>query len=186
YRIRGIISDSDEIKREFGGRYSIYSEKQEFTKIIDERVIDEVFFCKQEFNASVIGKLIKECREVGVSFHIHNKVLSFDGLSPKLYFLNHQFFISFRNTPENYLALKIKSSLDFFLSIIFLILISPIFLFIAIAIKIDDGGPVFFKQTRVGRYGRLFKCYKFRTMVINAEEVKEKIMSLNEQDGPVF
>ena len=186
YRIRGIMSDSEEIIKEFGGKYSIYSEREEFSKIIDERVIDEVFYCKQQFNATYIQKLIQECREVGVSFHIHNKVLSFSGLSPKLYFLNHQFFISFRNTPENYLALKIKGTLDFFLSILILILVSPFMIFIALAIKLDDGGPVFFKQTRVGKHGRLFKCIKFRTMVPNAEEVKEKIMNMNEQDGPVF
>ena len=186
YRIRGIMSDSEDIKKEFGAKYSIYSESQDFTKIIDERVIDEVFYCKQQFNSVYIQKLVQECREVGISFHIHNKVLSFSGLSPKLYFLNHQFFISFRNTPENYLALKVKGTLDFFLSIIVLVLISPFMLFIAIAIKLDDGGPVFFKQTRVGKHGRLFKCLKFRTMVTNAEEVREKIMALNEQDGPVF
>ncbi|HZH74322.1 MAG TPA: sugar transferase [Mariniphaga sp.] len=186
YRIRGIMTDSDDIIKEFGGKYSIYSEKEEFTKIIDERVIDEVFYCKQQYNAINIQKLIHECREVGISFHIHNKVLSFNGLSPKLHFLNQQFFISFRNTPENYLALKVKETLDFFLSIIFITLISPVMVGIAIAIKLDDGGPVFFKQTRVGRHGRLFKCIKFRTMIINAEEVKEKIISLNEQDGPVF
>lgn len=186
YRIRGIVTDSEKIKNEFGGKISIYSENEDFTKVIDERVIDEVFYCKQQFNASYIQKLVQECREVGVSFHIHNKVLSFSGLSPKLYFLNQQFFISFRNTPENYLALKVKGTLDFFLSILVMVLISPFVLLIAIAIKLDDGGPVFFKQTRVGKHGRLFKCIKFRTMVIDAEEVKEKIMNLNEQDGPVF
>src|SRR5690606_13517290 len=87
YRIRGIMTDSDEIIQEFGGKYSIYSEKDEFTKIIDERVIDEVFYCKQFFNATYIQKLIQACREVGISFHIHNKVLTFNGLSPKLHFL---------------------------------------------------------------------------------------------------
>lgn len=186
YRIRGILSDSEDIKKEFGSRYSLYSESENFSRIIDERVIDEVFYCKQQFNSVYIQKLVQECREVGVSFHLHNKVLSFSGLSPKLYFLNHQFFISFRNTPENYLALKVKGTLDFFLSILVLIFISPFFMLIALAIKLDDGGPVFFKQVRVGKHGRLFKCIKFRTMVTNAEEVQEKIMELNEQDGPVF
>ncbi len=186
YRIRGIMSDSEDIIKEFGEKFSVYSESEDFARIIDERVIDEVFYCKQQFNSVYIQKMIQECREVGISFHIHNKVLSFSGLSPKLYFLNHQFFISFRNTPENYLALKIKGTLDFFLSILVLILISPFILLIALAIKLDDGGPVFFKQVRVGKHGRLFKCIKFRTMVTNAEEVQEKIMELNEQDGPVF
>ncbi len=186
YRIRGIISNSETIKSEFGSKFPIYSEEENFTKIIDERVVDEVFYCKQAFNSAYIQKFVQECREVGVSFHIHNKVLSFSGLSPKLYFLNHQFFISFRNTPENYLALKVKGTLDFFLSLFTLVFISPFMMLIALAIKLEDGGPVFFKQTRVGKHGRLFKCIKFRTMIIDAEEVKEKLMSLNEQDGPVF
>jgi lipopolysaccharide/colanic/teichoic acid biosynthesis glycosyltransferase len=63
---------------------------------------------------------------------------------------------------------------------------SPLFLFIGLAIKLEDGGPVLFKQVRVGRYGRQFKCLKFRTMVVDAEERKQKLLALNEQDGPVF
>jgi exopolysaccharide biosynthesis polyprenyl glycosylphosphotransferase len=186
YKIWGIMTDSEKIKSEFGNKIPIYSEDENFAQLIDEKIIDQVFYCKQEFNTRNIKRMVKECREVGVIFNIHNKVLSFNGLSPKLYFLNHQFFISFRNTPENYLALKIKGSLDFFLSVLILILISPLMLAIAIAIKLDDGGPVFFKQVRVGRHGRLFKCLKYRTMVTNAEELKEKLLELNEQDGPVF
>jgi exopolysaccharide biosynthesis polyprenyl glycosylphosphotransferase len=186
YRIWGIMTDSELIREEFEGQFHFFSEQDNFARIIDEKVIDEVFFCKQQFNASHIQKLVGECREVGVTFHIHNKILSFNGLSPRLHFLNQQFFISFRNTPENYLALKIKSTLDFFLSVFFLVAISPVIMAIAIAIKLDDGGPIFFKQVRVGRHGRLFKCFKFRTMVTDAEDIKERLMDLNEQDGPVF
>jgi len=186
YRIWGIMTNSRQIIWEFGNRYPIYSEDEDFAQLIDEKVIDEVFYCKQEFNTRNINKFIRDCREVGVCFYIHNKVLSFSGLSPKLYFLNHQFFLSFRNTPERYFSIKVKGIIDFFLSTLILILISPFMLAVALAIKLDDGGPVLFKQTRVGRHGRLFKCLKFRTMVTNAEELKEKIMDLNEQNGPVF
>lgn len=186
YRIRGIISNSKKIIKEFGNQFPIYSENEDFAKIIDEKIVDEVFFCKNDFKAKEIKKLIAECRDIGVSFHLHNKVLSFGGLNPKPSFLNNQFFLSFRNTPENYLALKVKDTIDFFLTILILIIISPFMLLIALLIKIDDGGPVFFKQVRVGRHGRLFKCLKFRTMVINAEELREDIMELNEQEGPVF
>jgi exopolysaccharide biosynthesis polyprenyl glycosylphosphotransferase len=186
YRIWGIMTSSAQIKWEFGDRYPIYSEDVDFAQLIDEKVIDEVFYCKQDFNTRSIKELIRDCREVGVSFYIHNKVLSFSGLSPKLYFLNHQFFLSFRNTPDRYIATKVKGIIDFFLSAIILILISPFLLAIAVAIKLDDGGPVFFNQIRVGRHGRLFNCLKYRTMVTNAEELKEKIMDLNEQEGLVF
>lgn len=186
YKIWGIITNSEKVKNEFSHQFVIYPETDNFARIIDEKVIDEVFFCKHDFNTRSIQKLIDECREIGVSFHLHNKVLSFGGIAPKISFLNKQLFLSFRNTPENYLALQIKKTFDFFMSIIILILISPVMIGISLLIKLEDGGPVFFQQIRVGRHGRLFKCLKFRTMVVNAEEQKEKLMSLNEQDGPVF
>jgi lipopolysaccharide/colanic/teichoic acid biosynthesis glycosyltransferase len=57
-------------------------------------------------------------------------------------------------------------------------------LFISILIKVTLKGPVIFKQKRVGLRGRKFYIYKFRTMVNNAEALKEKLMVLNESDGP--
>ncbi len=186
YRIWGIITDSDAVKNEFKDKYVLYPESEDFAQLIDEKIIDDVFFCKQDFNTTTVRKLVSECREIGVGFHLHNKVLAFGGLDPKLSFLNRQFFLSFRNTPENYVALKIKGAIDFFMATIILILVSPVMFVIGILIKLEDGGSVFFKQVRVGKHGRLFKCLKFRTMVTNAEELKEKLTELNEQNGPVF
>jgi exopolysaccharide biosynthesis polyprenyl glycosylphosphotransferase len=186
YKIWGIISDSERVKQEFGHLCIIYPECENFSKIIDEKIIDEVFYCKQDFNTKRIRRLIDECQEIGVSFHLHNKALVFGGLIPKISFLNKQLFLTFRNTPENYLALQIKKTFDFFISLIVLILIFPIILIIVLLIKFEDGGPVLFKQLRVGRHGRLFKCLKFRTMVVNAEDLKYKMMLCNEQTGPVF
>lgn len=67
--------------------------------------------------------------------------------------------------------LFLKRFSDIILSLIMLIVMSPIFLGIAIAIKLDDGGPTFYRQERVGRDGRLFYIYKFRTMVVDAEKI---------------
>jgi len=100
--------------------------------------------------------------------------------------LNHQYFLSFRNTPENYLAMMIKRSMDYLLAIFILLITAPVMAIITILIKAEDGGPVFFRQTRVGKNGRHFKCMKFRTMVVDAEEMQKDLLALNEQDGPVF
>lgn len=70
----------------------------------------------------------------------------------------------------------LKRIFDIVLSSLALIISSPIMLGVAIAIKLDDGGPIFFKQTRVGLHGRTFQMYKFRSMVANAEAVKKKLM----------
>ena len=186
YRIWGIITDSDLVKNEFSNMFYIYPENSDFPRLLDESIIDEVFFCKDEFNTSRIDKLIDACREIGVSFHLHSNVLAFKGLIPRPSFVNRQLFLSFTNTPNNYYALKIKGAIDFFMATTVLILVSPLMLIIGLLIKLEDGGPVLFKQVRIGRHGRLFKCIKFRTMVTNAEELKEKLIEQNEQDGPAF
>lgn len=73
----------------------------------------------------------------------------------------------------------LKRCVDLFLSILLLMIFAPLFIIISIAIKKEDGGPVFFKQERLGQYGRKFLMYKFRTMVENAEEVLKDLLEKN-------
>ena len=80
----------------------------------------------------------------------------------------------------------VKRPLDFVASVVGLVLLSPLFLVLAILVKLDSRGPVFFKQIRVGKDGREFEFYKFRSMVQDAEQMKKKLMHLNELEGPVF
>lgn len=65
----------------------------------------------------------------------------------------------------------LKRLVDIFLSSIALVIVSPLFLIAAVLIKLDSAGPVFFRGTRVGRYAQLFRIFKFRTMVVNAEKI---------------
>ena len=80
----------------------------------------------------------------------------------------------------------IKATFDRVAAGLALILLAPLFLLIGMAIRLDDHGPVFFKQTRVGRDGRTFKVYKFRTMVVDAEQRKVQLQALNEGAGVLF
>lgn len=79
-----------------------------------------------------------------------------------------------------------KRIFDLLLSAIIIAFLWPIFLIIGLLIKIDSPGPVIFRQKRTGKNGKTFIMYKFRTMVKNAEELKERYQNLNEADGPVF
>ena len=81
---------------------------------------------------------------------------------------------------------SLKRILDIAVSGVALIFASPIMLVAAIAIKLDSPGPALFRQTRVGKWGEPFTCFKFRSMYIDAEARKEKLMALNEASGPVF
>lgn len=73
--------------------------------------------------------------------------------------------------------LLIKSIFDRLMAIILLFALSPIFLVLAVWIKVDSDGPVFFRQERVTQYGKTFKIYKFRTMVQNAEQIGAQVTS---------
>lgn len=73
--------------------------------------------------------------------------------------------------------LLIKSIFDRLMAIILLFALSPIFLLLAVWIKVDSDGPVFFRQERVTQYGKTFKIYKFRTMVQNAEQIGAQVTS---------
>lgn len=84
------------------------------------------------------------------------------------------------------IALFFKRILDIVCSGLALLLISPILVAISIAIMIDSPGPILYASERVGKRGHLFKCYKFRTMIPDAEARKKEIAALNERDGILF
>lgn len=79
-----------------------------------------------------------------------------------------------------------KRFLDIVISLTALILLSPLFLAIALLIKMTSRGPVFFTQIRCGHHGKPFKIYKFRSMVVNAEEILRKMMDFDKLNEPVF
>ncbi len=80
----------------------------------------------------------------------------------------------------------IKSLFDRIAAFFGLLLLSPVFAVVALAIKLGDRGPVFFRQTRVGKDGGRFMLYKFRTMVVDAEKRKAELAALNDGDGVLF
>lgn len=91
---------------------------------------------------------------------------------------------------ENKQNLKVyeicKRTIDIIGAGLGLILLSPIIAVVACAVKVTSKGPVFFSQKRVGKNGELFEMYKFRSMVVNAEELKENLEEQNEMSGPMF
>jgi len=83
-------------------------------------------------------------------------------------------------------SIFIKTIIDYIGSIILIILLSPVFLMIYMIIRLTSEGPVIFEQKRSGLNGRIFRFYKFRTMIEKAEDVKDSLEKHNEMDGPVF
>lgn len=104
------------------------------------------------------------------------------GLRARLYFLHKKF--AWRMVVGG--TLLAKRGLDIAIAGLMLILLSPLFGIVALLIYRESPGPVFFSQNRVGRWGKLFRMHKFRSMVVNAEKLLEKLKDQNESGAGVI
>lgn len=187
FNIVQLISSSDSLKNQFGKQFSVKSESDvDIHKMLESDIIDEVIYCKNNIDQKELHRIIYSCEEVGVVFRMHSNLWNLGGQKYHLSYFEEMPFFTFMNKPSDYFALLMKSWIDHIAAAIMLLILSPLFLFISGLIKFSSKGPVYFKQTRVGLHGRKFEIMKFRTMVPNAEALKEKIMGANEMDGPVF
>jgi exopolysaccharide biosynthesis polyprenyl glycosylphosphotransferase len=82
--------------------------------------------------------------------------------------------------------MALKRVFDIALSLTALIAAAPVMIAMAIAIRLEDGGPIFYVSDRVGKKGTIFSCYKFRSMVTNAEKIKAQLAAQNERTGILF
>jgi exopolysaccharide biosynthesis polyprenyl glycosylphosphotransferase len=134
----------------------------------------------------LIKKVVNICDEVGVIFRLQSSVSPLDPTEFQLKTLNKSQELAIVDAPSNSLSLVLKSMGDIYFSILAVILLIPFFVVIGLSIKLGSKGPVLFKQERIGLRGRKFSLYKFRTMVVDAEEQLKKLQAKNEADGPVF
>lgn len=158
----------------------------ELSKILEQHPIHQVFVTGRAWEKNELYKIADSCEELGVQFSMDANFLGLRVAKADLQDIEGWSVLSFTSTPSSAEAMAVKRILDIVASLVALILLSPIFLITAVIIKLSDGGPVLFGQERSGLFGRTFKMWKFRSMVINAEALKEKLESQNEMGGPVF
>ncbi len=185
YKIVSIVGN-DEVKELYGNIIPVLDEDTDISEIIDNKTIDEVIFIKEHTDLDEIEDLAHACSEVGVVFRMYSPFFNKLKSQAHIHHFSTMPLLTISNTPMDYVPLKVKQILDFVVSLMVILLASPVFIGISVYIKLTSKGPVFFKQKRVGLRGRKFYAYKFRTMVVNAEELKKTLMEQNEMDGPVF
>jgi exopolysaccharide biosynthesis polyprenyl glycosylphosphotransferase len=148
--------------------------------------VDEVFFTAPCEQRGVVKEMLERSREHGVDLRVVPDM--YDGLvwdSPIEYIGQFPTIPLHRgHVPE--IALLLKRVVDIMLSGLILTAISPLLLTIAVAVKLDSKGPVFYLSNRLGKKGRVFGCIKFRTMVIDADKRRAEIMHMNERDSVLF
>ena len=186
YRVLIIVTNSKLIRAKYWDKARIIHHLEDINKIIATDIIDEVIYCSSVLEKEKLEEIMLFCKQVGVNFTLSSSFSPLDAAKVQLDALYNSSTISFRFMPTNSFAMLMKSLSDLVFASVALLLASPVFLALGILIKLDSKGPVFFKQERIGLRGRKFYCYKFRTMVQNAESLRNNLEDFNEADGPVF
>ncbi len=185
-RIVGLIDDEhDMYGKEIEG-YRVLGRIQDIPFILHRKVVDRVIFVVPRLWLHRLDDVILACEREGIATSISMDL--YDLRIAKIKQTNFEEFplLEFETFHASEWQLFIKRVMDIIISLFMLILLSPVFLITAIAIKIDSKGPVLFKQTRSGLNGRKFTLYKFRSMIVGAEMKKKLLEQMNEMDGPVF
>ena len=167
------------------GRYEVFP-LSVVERVLQDRVIDEVVFAVSMQELARLEPLMSHCANVGVKTRVQLEFLP----SPysRIYLENFRDvpLLSLSTAPESELLLFFKRTVDVIVSAFSLVLLFPVLVAIAVAIRITSPGEVLFRQTRCGLGGRRFTLYKFRSMVNNAEQLRAELHQLNELDGPAF
>lgn len=192
YRVLGFVDDRWAGTAKFlESGYPLLTDFTGFNDFLKQHVVDEVFIdLPLNTYYRQVQTVVRHCLDQGVpvrflsdSFYLLRNMnlarVKFDDFEGEV-------VLSVQSGALAGWPLMAKRVFDFVGALVLLVLLSPVFLIIAGLIKLTSPGPVFFVQTRVGLNKRLFRLYKFRTMVEGAEALQDQLAHLNEADGPVF
>ncbi len=165
--------------------YKVVGNINDIPRIKNENIIDSVLYVGGAGDLKEFRKVAFRCEIDGTGFY-HTSLIDkadtdfFIDRVPGFSFVGSN---TVSHKPEK---LFVKRLFDILGSFIIIVCLTPVWIIVPILIKLDSKGPILFKQRRVGKNGRQFSMYKFRSMVDDAEQLRDKLYSLNEMDGPVF
>jgi exopolysaccharide biosynthesis polyprenyl glycosylphosphotransferase len=183
----GLLRESDMgLNVEEIGGIPVIGDLRDLEKIISERAVDEVYFAPDELKTDELAEQVMLCERLGIParfsmsfFNLPNSKILFSSL-------DNLPVLTFYRTSMTPLQAFVKRTMDIAVSLLGLALTALLAPWIALKIKGESPGPLIFKQPRVGENGRRFKCYKFRTMFVDAEKRKAELMEKNTMSGPLF
>jgi exopolysaccharide biosynthesis polyprenyl glycosylphosphotransferase len=189
YRIIGFVDDDWQGTEEFRGTgYKIVADFAGLRTFLRENVVDEVAMAlpmrSLHSHASIVAAL---CEEQGIVLRFASNLFDLKTAKSRAdEFEGHSVITHYTGGMTDGPSIMVKRAFDFMVSLVLIVMLSPVFLLAAALIKLSSRGPVFFVQNRLGLNKRRFKIYKFRTMVPDAEKKMKEVEHLNEVSGPVF
>jgi len=180
-----VIVDKNMVGETIGG-IRVVADKDTIVEYVCREWVDQVFVNVEADDR--IMRIMRDCNKMGVA--VHRCLNDLDNIVGKRQCVEHVGEYTVLTTSVNMVSttqLFYKRTLDILGGLVGCLLTGILFLFVAPAICIKSPGPVFFSQVRVGRNGKKFKIYKFRSMYMDAEERKKELMSENQvEDGMMF
>lgn len=155
-------------------------------QILSNKVVDEVIFAVTRSMFSDVSYIVEACEEQGVKFRLMADIFDLRVMRTRLVDLAGIPLLTFEPVAQNELQLIVKRMFDLVLTLASMPIVLPVMIIVALAVKLDSPGPVFFLQERVGKNKRLFKMIKFRSMAVGSEAKITELEDLNEADGPNF
>jgi exopolysaccharide biosynthesis polyprenyl glycosylphosphotransferase len=188
YRVAGFVDNGiADLPSELQQKVPFLGSLAEMPSILVRNVVDEVFLAlPMRSFYSEMQALLRQCEEQGITVVVPGDLFDARTAKSRVLLLDNIPTIRMHSVPESNWRLLLKRVMDVVVSAILLVLLAPVLIGVALAIRLGSPGPIMFKQTRVGLNKRHFTLYKFRTMVIDAEKKLKELESSNEAGGPVF
>ena len=164
----------------------VFDMKENFMENATFMALDEVFVYAPELPQKQIQMILSGFDEMGVDCHYCLELPGMDANRSSIDDFGGYSVITYTRFRSSYKKLLIKRVMDIAGGLVGMLITLLFFPFVAIAIKLDSPGPVLFSQIRIGRNGRRFKIYKFRSMYVDAEERKKELEKQNEMQGLMF
>jgi exopolysaccharide biosynthesis polyprenyl glycosylphosphotransferase len=185
YQFLGYIAPSASDNDTVIGHSQVLGSVERLRQLTRLHFIDEVVIAQAVPTDQVI-ELLEEARELGVDIRSISGLYGDLTANAMIEYLGVYPVASLHRSKSRIFELFFKRAFDLLFSISALTAIFPILFIIAIAVRLDSPGPIFYVSERIGKRGRVFPCFKFRTMVKDAEKRKKELAALNERDGILF
>ena len=158
----------------------------DISRVLRDYVVDEVIVAVPRSLLSTVQPIADACEEEGVRLRFMVDLFDLKPARVRLTMVQDVPLVTFEAVVRDEFSLIAKRIFDLAVTLVMLPVIIPLFAIVAAAIKVDSSGPVYFAQKRVGLHKRRFDMYKFRSMVVDAEERMQEVAHLNEAKGANF
>lgn len=159
---------------------------EDLNRFMLAKTVDEVIFVLPKSYIAEIESYIIDCEKMGITVRMLLDIYDIKLAKTQISYLGNLPMITFHSVTLNENQKFMKRVIDIIGSLAGLVIAGLIYLFLGPFIKLESKGPIIYSQTRVGQNGRLFKCYKFRTMYIDADDKKKELEHLNIMKGAMF